>query len=82
MEREVRSEMLHQQVEAIALYPENRPATHPTTNKILDLFERVSTYSILQDDRVVEEFKDELTDTQKTILDYLGIPESDYWCSN
>ena len=82
MEREVRNKMLHERVEAIALYPENRPASHPTTNKILDLFERVSTYSILQGNRVVEEFKDELTDTQKTILEYLAIPENDYWCSS
>jgi len=32
--------------------------------------------------RVAEEFKDELTDTQKTILAYLGVDESNVWSSN
>ena len=82
MEREVRNQMLDRNVEALALYPEDRPASRPTTNKILDLFDRVSTYSILQDDRIVEEFKDELTDLQKTILEYLAISENDYWGQN
>jgi hypothetical protein len=59
--------------------PEQREATRPTTNKILDLFERVSTNAILEDGRVVEEFKDDLTDTHRAVLECLANSEHDYW---
>ncbi len=50
-------------VQSLDIYPEERPACHPTTNKILDAFETLSTYQIIEDIEVVEEYKDELTDT-------------------
>ncbi len=61
------------------VYPEEREAAHPTTNKILDRFEPLSTYRLIEDDRVVEEFKDDLTDTQKLLLNYLDLSEQEYW---
>ena len=64
---------------SLSLYPEEREAHQPTTNKIIDIFDGVSTYSIIQDGQVVEEFKDDLTDTQQTILRYLNISESQFW---
>ena len=69
-------------VSGLLIYPEEREASRPTTNKIIDVFEPVSTYSIIENGQVVvEEFKDELTDTHKTILEYLDISESDFWTS-
>jgi transposase len=79
IEREVRSKMREEGIRALLIYPEKREAEQPTTNKIIDLFEAVSTYSIYEGDCIVEEFRDELSDTQKTILKYLDINESDYW---
>ncbi len=79
LEREVRNTMAAQGIKSIPLYPEEREASRPTTTKILDLFERVSTYTIVEHDRVVEEFKDELTDTQRAVLKCLAISEDDYW---
>ena len=79
LEREVRNTMAAQGIKSIPLYPEEREASRPTTTKILDLFERVSTYTIVEHDRVVEEFKDELTDTQRAVLKCLSISEDDYW---
>jgi len=79
MEREVRNKMSEQGLQALALYPEERPANRPTTNKILDRFERVSTYSIVEDGEVVEGFRDELTETQRSVLRCLGMSEDDYW---
>ena len=66
---------------SLAIYPEDRDAPRPTTSKIFDRFERLSTYSIMENGRIVEEFKDELTDTQQIILRYLDIEESNVWSS-
>ncbi len=82
IEREVRTKMKVHGISSLLIYPEERESSRPTTNKIIDVFEPISTYSIIENEQVVEEFKDELTDTQKTILEYLDIPEIDFWCSH
>ena len=79
IEREVRTKMGIHGLSGLLIYPEDRESSRPTTNKIIDIFEPVSTYSIIENGQVVEEFKDELTDTHKTILEYLNISESDFW---
>lgn len=79
IEREVRKKMNEEGRRALHIYPEEREAVHPTTNKILEHFEPISTYSILEGENIVEEFKDDLTDTQKLLLSYIGIPEEEYW---
>jgi hypothetical protein len=79
LEREVRSKMTLGGTKSLSLYPEEREAHQPTTNKIIDIFDGVSTYCIIQDGQVVEAFKDDLTDTQRTILRYLNISESQFW---
>jgi len=79
IEREVRKKMNEEGRKALAIYPEERDAAHPTTNKMLERFAPLSTYSLIEGDRVVEEFKDELTDTQRLLLSYLDIPEQAYW---
>ncbi len=63
----------------LVIYPEEREAADPTTNKMLERFEPLSTYSLIEDDRVVEEFKDDLADTQKVLLSYLDISAEEYW---
>jgi transposase len=82
IEREVRLHMHHDAINALPIYPEQRDAERPTTNKIIDLFEPVSTYSIIENNKIVEAFKDKLSDTQKTILKYLNIREPGFWVSN
>lgn len=79
LEREVRNKMKKFGDEDLLIYPEARTSVHPTTNKILNNFEQISTYSIIENGNTIEEFKDELTDTQKTILNYLDISEEEYW---
>ena len=79
LEREVRNKMKESGDEDLLIYPEARTSVHPTTNKILNNFEQVSTYSIMENGETIEEFKDELTETQKTILNYLNISEEEYW---
>jgi transposase len=81
IEREVRNKMTKEGLASLNVYPEEREAVHPTTKKIFDRVEPLSTYSILENDHIVEEFNDHLTETQGLILSCLDIPEKDYWCS-
>jgi hypothetical protein len=66
----------------LPLYPEQRPATHPTTSKVLRAFEDLCTYQICAGSRVVEQYQDDLNDTQKKILRLLKIPQPQYWAYN
>jgi transposase len=79
IEREVRKQMNASKIKALSIYPEHRLAYHPTTAKIFDRFHDISTYQIKTKDRVVEEYRDELTELQKEILTLLGMTEQDYW---
>lgn len=79
LEREVRRKMKKNKVKSLTVYPEQREASHPTTCKVLTIFDPVSAYQISQKGTVIEEYKDELNDTQKTILKFLGIPQHMYW---
>ncbi len=79
LEREVRRKMKEQNIKALKIYPEEREARSPTTCRVLNVFDIISTYQITEKSRVVEEYKDDLNDTQKTILEFLDITQSRYW---
>jgi transposase len=81
IEREVRNKMKEQKIEKIRVYPEQREASHPTTGKILDRFDNICTYKIMENSKVVETFKDSLNEDQKLILSLLNIGEKKYWKS-
>jgi len=81
IEREVRNKMKENKIETIRVYPEQREANHPTTNKIIDRFENISTYKIIENSKTVETFKDSLNEDQKLILSLLNIEENKYWNS-
>ena len=81
IEREVRNKMQERKIETIRVYPEQREANHPTTSKIIDRFENICTYKIMENSKVVETFKDRLNDDQKLILSLLDIEEDEYWKS-
>jgi hypothetical protein len=71
--------MADRHIPAIALYPEDRDASHPTTAKIMGIFEDVSTYTLHSSSNEVTEYRDELSDVHKIILTLLGIKETVYW---
>lgn len=79
IEREVRQKMKDNDIPSLALYPEEREAMHPTTSKIMNIFADVSTYKFIRGHEVIEEYKDDLTDTQKAILRLLDIPQTQFW---
>jgi len=78
-EREVRNKMREEKLESIRAYPENREASHPTTSKVLDRFQDISTYKITENSKVVETFRDSLNEDQRLILKLLNIGEEHYW---
>ena len=79
IERGIRKKIKDDRIIGLEVYPEERITPYPTTNKVLNVFESISTYFILQRARAVEEFKDELTETQQTILNFLGMTQDQYW---
>jgi transposase len=79
IEREVRKSMKQEDIEKIFIYPEDRAAVAPTTSVILDRFENVSVYHLIENEKRVEIFKDELSGIQKTILSLLNIQPEEYW---
>ncbi len=78
IEREVRLKMKEEGIKTLPIYPESRDAYHPTTSKILDTFEGISSYKVTIEGRA-REFRDSLTQTQETILSLLNIDINDFW---
>lgn len=79
IEREVRLKMKETGLSSISVYPEDREASRPTTAKIMDVFEDISTYKLYCKGESTEEFKDDLNKVQKLILRLLNIEEIVYW---
>lgn len=78
IEREVRLRMKEEGIKTLPIYPEDRDAYHPTTSKILDTFEGISSYQVTMEGKT-KEFRDSLTQTQETILSLLNIDINDFW---
>lgn len=79
IEREVRRNMNDNTIEAIPVYPEHRLAYHPTTAKIFDRFHDVSVCRLMEGEKLLSEFRDELNEVQLSVLKLLGMNAADYW---
>ena len=79
IEREIRTKMKKRKIRAVEVYPEDRDATHPTTTKVLGIFQDVCSYKITHPDSNAGEYRDELTELQILILDLLNMSENTYW---
>lgn len=79
IEREVRLGMIEKKIKALEIYPENRDAVHPTTSKIFELFNKISTYTISENSNEMEMYTDTLTPIQHSILQLLSLNEEVYW---
>jgi transposase len=79
LERELRRAMKKDEVDSLALYPEERDCSAPTARKTIDLFEGVQRHELAV--RGVAEpvrFAPELSAVQKRVLRLLSVPASDY----
>ena len=79
IEREIRDKMKANDIPSLTLYPENREASHPTTSKIMAIFNGLSTYQLQDEIGRIEIYKDELTKTQLKILKLMEISEKYFW---
>lgn len=79
IEREIRYKMKEKTIQSLQVYPENRDAFHPTTSKVFNIFESIYTYEVTHKHDIVEQYRDELNDTQKLILRLLSVSEEAYW---
>jgi transposase len=78
IEREVRRGMEGKGLESLPLYPEGRPCPAPTTDKILEAFDRVGAHDLVGRGKVLRTFGPELTTPQKELLQLAGVPEDSY----
>ena len=79
IERKVRLAMKEQGIKSLPIYPEYHKSFYPTTSKIFYNFDGIFSYKIIKDGKVIKEFKDSLSSTQKIILGLLDMDENQYW---
>jgi len=77
IERKVRTAMKDRGIETLPILPEGRRTHTPTTPRILEAFADVSWHEYRQGDRAVS-LPVNLTSTQETLLDLLGVPRTVY----
>jgi transposase len=79
LERELRRAMAQQGLESLPLYPEGRPCRHPTTHRVLEIFELVQRHVFHKPgSEEPEVFVTELTPLQRQILKLLGLSPRNY----
>ena len=74
-ERLLRQRLVQRNNEPLKRYPENRDAPHPTTSQLFKTFDALSTYAIILDDRIIEVYCDDSSDTHRRVLKLLNISE-------
>jgi hypothetical protein len=79
IEREIRTAMKAKGIAQLSIYPEDRGCAAPTAARILDIFDGLARYQLIdRKGQLVQTFPPELTELQQLILDLLDIPHSLY----
>jgi transposase len=78
LERELRQAMERAGIESLPIYPEGRPCRHPTTRRLIDLFEGIQRHTLLSARRRPSIFVTDLSPRQRRILKLLDIPRTTY----
>lgn len=78
IERQVRRAMSTRKIRSIPLYPEERECRAPTADKILAVFEPLRRHRLMKKGVVIQNFHDELSEVQCTVLDLLDAPTEAY----
>lgn len=79
IERAVRAKMKEEKIKNLPIYPEERPAAHPTTAIIFSLFKDVSAYTVQQHGETDVSYRDTLKPLHRQVLSMLGMTEETYW---
>lgn len=78
LERQLRNAMAAHQIDSLPIYPEGRSCKAPTAGKILALFANLRRHRLLDANRYVKTFWDPITDAQRTVLQLLDLPVSQF----
>jgi transposase len=78
IERELRLQMTKRKIGSLPLYPEARKCKHPTTDRIITVFEPLQRHILMFHDKEVKTFHDSLSPLQFLILDLLGVSTEAY----
>lgn len=79
MELEVRRAMARRGVDSLALYPEERPSTSPSAQRMIEVFTGVARHRLYDaEGNLVQTFAPVLTPLQEELLGLLGVPASVY----
>ena len=78
IERVIKKEMVEQNVDGLHILPEERLSANPTWDLLRGLFDDHDRSTLYANDCFVKTFSDALTDAQKQILKFVGVPEKIY----
>jgi hypothetical protein len=78
LERQLRSAMAAHQIDSLPIYPEARSCKAPTSGKIIALFANLRRHHLLDGDRRIKTFWDPITNAQRTVLQLLDVPVSQF----
>ncbi len=78
IQRQLRLQMKHHGIEALALYPEEKECKKPTARIILELYESQRRNRLLVSNRLQQTFWDELSPLQSEVLSLLGVDPKPY----
>jgi transposase len=81
IERELRLAMRREEVEKLALYPEDRRCKHPTAEQVLRLFALAQRSVLSRPGGDTEVYEPRFTDLQRQVLRLLGVPARAYTCA-
>jgi transposase len=73
LERELRRAMDRRKVESLPLYPEGRACRHPTTPRLIELFENMQRHRLVVQKKAPVVFTTKLSQLQRRILTLLGM---------
>lgn len=74
LERKLRRGMKHARLKELPLYPEGRECRHPTTARVIELFEGLQVHRLYRGRELEDTYAPEINRLQRKVLKLLGIP--------
>lgn len=78
LERELRRGMKRARLKELPLYPEGRECKHPTTERVVELFEGLQVHRLYRGRELEDTYAPEISRLQRKVLKLLGIPVTRY----
>ncbi|MCI0484250.1 MAG: IS1634 family transposase [candidate division NC10 bacterium] len=78
LERELRRGMKHARLKELPLYPEGRECKHPTTERLIELFEGLQVHRLYRGRDLEDTYAPELSWLQRKVMKLLAVPMTRY----